>query len=79
MSIFGKAIKGFGMLKKSKDSKKPLSETWSHWDEIKKMHRTPLGVPGTDKAKKKIASDFVKVRKKTKPAWQKKKLHPIKD
>ena len=90
-SIFGLAKKGFGMLKKSKESskllkrkkelgglksasKKPLSETWSYWDEFKKMNRPSPGVPGTEKAKQKIVSDFVKIRKRTKPAWKKKKL-----
>jgi hypothetical protein len=95
-SIFGVAKKGFGMLKKSKDSskllkrrkelgglksasKKPLSETWSYWDEFKRMHRPEPGRPGTPAAKQKIASDFVKIRKKTKPAWKKKKLKPMED
>ena len=87
-SIFGKAVKGFGMLKKSKDSSKLLKRRQKvgglkskdiDWDEFKRSNRPPPGVPGTEKAKQKIASDFVKIRKKTKPAWQKKKLHPMED
>ena len=81
-NIFGVAKKGFGMLKKSKDSKfltrrKKLGGLKSKdvdWDEFKRSNRPPPGVPGTEKAKQKIASDFVKIRKRTKPAWKKKKL-----
>ena len=90
-SIFGKAVKGFGMLKKSK---KNLPATESRyqtflkrrkelggidWETFKKQHKAPPGVPGTDKAKQKIASDWVKIRKRTKPAWKKKKLKPMED
>ena len=88
-SIFGKAVKGFGMLKKSK---KNLPATESRyqtflkrrkelggidWETFKKQHKAPPGVPGTDKAKQKIASDWVKIRKKTKGAWEKKKIKPM--
>ena len=86
-SIFGVAKKGFGMLKKSKDSSKLLKrrqklggmkeeDFWSKW---KRENKPSPGVPGTEKAKQKIASDFVKIRKKTKPAWKKKKLKPMED
>ena len=84
-NIFGVAKKGFGMLKKSKDSKllkrkKELGGLKSvDWEAFKRANRPGPGVPGTDKAKQKIASDFVKIRKRTKPAWQKKKLHPMED
>ena len=85
-NIFGAAKKGFGMLKKSKDSKflkrrKELGGMKSEdvdWDEFKRANRPPPGVPGTPAAKQKIASDWVKIRKKTKPAWQKKKLEKAK-
>ena len=84
-SIFGVAKKGFGMLKKSKDSKfltrrkklgglKDATKKSVDWDEFKRSNRPPPGVPGTEKAKQKIASEFVKIRKRTKPAWKKKKL-----
>ena len=84
-NIFGVAKKGFGMLKKSKDSKfltrrkklgglKDATKKSVDWDEFKRSNRPPPGVPGTEKAKQKIASDFVKIRKRTKPAWKKKKL-----
>ena len=84
-NIFGVAKKGFGMLKKSKGSKfltrrkklgglKDATKKSVDWDEFKRSNRPPPGVPGTEKAKQKIASDFVKIRKRTKPAWKKKKL-----
>jgi hypothetical protein len=80
-SIFGKAVKGFGMLKKSKDSSKLLKRRKElggiDWETFKKQHKAPPGVPGTDKAKQKIASDFVKIRKRTKPAWKKNKIKPM--
>ena len=83
-NIFGAAKKGFGMLKKSKDSSKLLKRRKElgglksvDWDAFKKANRPPPGVPGTEKAKQKIVSDFVKIRKRTKPAWKKKKLHPM--
>ena len=83
-NIFGAAKKGFGMLKKSKDSSKLLKRRKElgglksvDWDAFKKANRPPPGVPGTEKAKQKIVSDFVKIRKRTKPAWNKKKLHPM--
>ena len=86
-SIFGKAVKGFGMLKKSKDSSKLLKrkkelgglkeeDFLSKW---KRENKPSPGVPGTPEAKQKIASDWVKIRKRTKPAWKKKKLHPMED
>ena len=83
-SIFGAAKKGFGMLKKSKDSTKLLKRrqeigglkdaTKVDWEAFKRANRPAPGVPGTDKAKKKIASDWVDIRKRTKGAWKKKKL-----
>ena len=90
-SIFGVAKKGFGMLKKSKDSSKLLKRRQKlgglkdatkksvDWEAFKRSNRPAPGVPGTDKAKQKIASDFVKIRKRTKPAWKKKKLKPMED
>ena len=87
-SIFGVAKKGFGMLKKAKKTLPTESRYQTFlkrrkelggidWETFKKQHKAPPGVPGTDKAKQKIASDFVKIRKRTKSAWQKKKLHPM--
>ena len=83
-SIFGVAKKGFGMLKKSKDTSKFLKRkqklgglkdaTKVDWEAFKRANRPAPGVPGTEKAKQKIASDFVKIRKRTKGAWKKKKL-----
>ena len=76
------------MLKKAKDApnskflkrRKELGGLKSKdvdWDEFKRSNRPPPGVPGTEKAKQKIASDFVKIRKRTKPAWKKNKIKPM--
>ena len=89
-SIFGAAKKGFGMLKKSKDIHHPgtkllkrrkeigglkdVTKKSVDWEAFKRANRPPPGVPMTTKAKQKIASDFVKIRKRTKGAWKKKKL-----
>ena len=81
-SIFGAAKKGFGMLKKSKDGKfltrkkklGGLKDATVDWEAFKRANRPAPGVPGTEKAKQKIASDWVKIRKRTKGAWKKKKL-----
>jgi len=85
-SIFGVAKKGFGMLKKSKDTSKFLKRRKElgglkskdvDWEAFKRANRPAPGVPGTEKAKQKIASDWVNIRKKTKPAWKKKKIKPM--
>ena len=89
-SIFGVAKKGFGMLKKSKGVHHPGTKLLKRrkeigglkdatkksvdWEAFKRANRPAPGVPMTTKAKKKIASDWVDIRKRTKPAWKKKKL-----
>ena len=80
-SIFGKAKKGFGMLKKSKDSKflkrrknvggMKEEDFWSKW---KRENKPEPARPMTPAAKQKIATDWVNIRKRTKGAWKKKKL-----
>ena len=68
MGIFGIAKKGYGMLKKTKKLKnsvraKTLKES---------LGPVPRAVP-SEKQKTKQVKDFVDIRKKTKPAWNKKK------
>ena len=86
-SIFGVAKKGFGMLKKSKDSSKLLKRrqelgrlkdaTKVDWEAFKRANRPEPARPGTEKAKQKIAADWVKMRKRTKDSWKKKKIEPM--
>ena len=88
-NIFGVAKKGFGMLKKAKNA--PNSKFVKRRQDVggmkeedflskwKRENRPEPGRPGTPAAKQKIASDWVKIRKKTKPAWKKKKIKPMED
>ena len=77
MGIFGIAKKGYGMLKKAKKH----SEKSTFLERRNKLRGetlkealgpVPRAVP-SEKQKTKQVKDFVDIRKKTKPAWNKKK------
>ena len=61
-----KPIKG---ISSTKPSKKQLEDFYKRWQ---KENKIPPGTPGP-KTKKKQMEKFVEIRKKTKPAWNKKK------